>query len=92
MEARSSPFQSFKFSPEVIGSVSTIEWWNSILGLDAQIKMTIFKLLSAVASSSGVERIFSSYGLVQSKLRNKLGTAKAAKLVFMYKQFNQEED
>ena len=42
-------------------------------------------LLCSVASSSDVERTFSTFGLVHSKLRNRLGVAKPAKLVFIYR-------
>ena len=42
-------------------------------------------LLSAVASSYGVERVFSSYDIAHSKQRNRLATDKAAKLVFLCK-------
>ena len=42
----------------------------------------------AKGSSAGVERIFSTFGLVQSKLRNRLGNEKAGKLVYLIKQFN----
>ena len=48
-----------------------------------------YQLFSATA---GLERIFSSYGLVHSKLRNKLGNNKAAKLTFLFKHLNQPED
>ena len=51
-------------------------------------KKIIQRFLTTVASSSGVERIFSTFGLVQSKLRNKLGTDIAAKLVFLFKEYN----
>ena len=44
-------------------------------------------LLCSVASSSDVERAFSTFGLVHSKLRNRLGVAKAAKLVCSYTEF-----
>ncbi|CAG9790929.1 unnamed protein product [Diatraea saccharalis] len=36
-----------------------------------------------------IERLFSSFGLVHSKLRNKLGTEKAAKLVAIMRALNQ---
>ena len=36
---------------------------------------------------SDVERAFSTFGLVHSKLRNRLGVAKAAKLVCLYTDF-----
>ena len=37
------------------------------------------------ASSASLERVFSSFGLVHTKLRNKLGIAKAQKLVYCYR-------
>jgi len=43
-------------------------------------------------NSAGLERIFSSYGLVHSKLRNKFGNKKAAKLPFLFKHLNQPVD
>jgi len=38
--------------------------------LTPEVLNSILKLLTSVASSAGVERVFSLYGLVQSKLRN----------------------
>ena len=40
----------------------------------------------ACASSASIERVFSTFGLVHSKLRNRLGIEKAAKLVFCFRQ------
>ena len=68
--------------------MSSLEWWNSLDLVDDSEKKIIQRLLTAVAFSFGVERIFSTFGLVQSKLRNKLGTDKAAKLVFLFKEYN----
>ena len=85
LDGKTPPFQPFKFTDTVLANMSSIDWWNSIDDAD---KDLIYRLLSAVASSSGVERVFSTFGLVQSKLRNRLGTEKAAKLVFLYKEFN----
>jgi len=48
------------------------------------------QLLTATASSAGVERVFSSFGLVHSKLRNGLGVEKAGKLVFLFKLLNKK--
>lgn len=47
------------------------------------------QLLSAIASTAGLERIFSTFGVVQSKLRNRLGNEKAHKLVYMFRSMNQ---
>ncbi len=56
--------------------------------MDDEIFNIIEALMIAKASSAGVERVFSSFGLVQSKLRNRLGNEKAGKLVYLFKQFN----
>ncbi|KYQ55645.1 hypothetical protein ALC60_05460 [Trachymyrmex zeteki] len=39
------------------------------------------QLYTATASSAGIERLFSIFGLVHSKIRNRLGTEKVSKLV-----------
>ena len=44
--------------------------------------------MCSVASSSDVEHAFLTFGLVHSKLRNRLGIAKVAKLVFVYRVLN----
>ena len=41
-------------------------------------------LLTCPASSAGLERLFSSFGLIHTKLRNRLGNEKVAKLVKVY--------
>ena len=48
----------------------------------------MIQLHSAVASSASIERIFSTYGHVNTKLRNKMGMAKTEKLVFCYRMLN----
>jgi len=45
-----------------------------------------------VASSASIERVFSSFGLFHSKLRNRLGVEKAGKLVFIHKILNRDVD
>lgn len=50
----------------------------------------VTKLFTASASSAGVERIFSSYGLVHSKLRHRLGIQKSSKLVSIFKSLNKD--
>lgn len=87
-QAQARPFQACKFTEEVTQAVSAAEWWESHDGIKEENRAVVKKLLSAVAASSGVERVFSSYGLVHSKLRNRLGTHKAAKLVFLFKALN----
>lgn len=72
-----------------------ITWWKSVPVLDADRphKNTFLELCeqlhTAVAYTAGIERAFSSFGLVQSDLRNRLGNQKANRLVFMFKYINQ---
>lgn len=46
------------------------------------------QLHTAVAFSAGIERLFSTFGLVYSKLRNWLGIEKASKLVSIMRTLN----
>lgn len=45
-------------------------------------------MTAAVNSSASIERIFSKFGLVHSKLRNRLGVEKAGKLVIIFRVLN----
>jgi len=43
------------------------------------------QLMSMPASSAAIERVFSNFGVIQTKLRNRLGLSKAAILVTCYR-------
>jgi len=73
-------FHKYMFK-DTFMKVSPTTWWKMC-----------YQLFSATTTTAGLERIFSSYGLVHSKLRNKLGNKKAAKLRFLFKHLNQPED
>jgi hypothetical protein len=63
-------------------------WWKGIAAsvtLPAGFAELMMQLHSATASSSSIERVFSSFGLIHTKLRNRLGIEKAQKLVFCYR-------
>ena len=49
---------------------------------------TALKLLHLTSSSAATERVFSNFGLVQSKLQNHFGLGKAAKHVTCYRQLH----
>lgn len=91
-QARIFPFQGQAFNNDVLESLSDTEWWTAQTKLSDQITETILndikRLTTAVASSAGVERTFSKFGLNHTKLRNKLGVEKCAKLVFVSQQIN----
>ena len=58
--------------------------------MNQELLEVVDQLLIAVASSAGVEIIFSSFGLVHLNIRNQLGVKKAGKLFFIFKLFNQK--
>ena len=64
-------------------------WWKALPDrVGDKVMNTVAQTLGASASSAGVERIFSTFGFIHSKIRNRLGTEKAGKLVFIYKLLN----
>lgn len=87
-QAQTGPFPQYRFEDGLLGSVSTVTWWKSAHGIESKDKETILRVLTSICSSANVERVFSSFGLVHSKLRNRLGTVKAGKLVFLFKLLN----
>lgn len=50
------------------------------------------QLHTASASSAGIERLFSAFDLVHTKLRNRLGVEKTAKLVAILKALNKKSE
>lgn len=89
LRAKANPFPSYMFSHDVLRNVRPLSWWNSLSHSLPQNVLNLAEcLLTSVASSAGVERVFSTFGLVQSKIRNRLGTEKAGKLVYIYKYLN----
>lgn len=94
MKAKSYPFnKEYLFQSSVLSRLTTCSWWRALKGkVDTNVIEDICGLVNGVASSASVERIFSTFGLVHSKLRNRLGVEKAGKLVFLHKVLNKEYD
>jgi hypothetical protein len=44
------------------------------------------------SSSAAIERIFSNFGMILSKLRNRLGLVQAGKLVFCYRMLRGKDE
>ena len=84
--AKDDPFSRARFSESALRTRPNI-WWRSLL-VSKNVKLNrnfvkfAFRLMSAPATSASLERIFSTFGYVQSKVRNRLKLDKAAKLVF----------
>jgi hypothetical protein len=88
-KAKLQPFSQFMFHNDVVGSVSPLAWWMAqAKQLNPDMLNLIKMLFTTVASSAGVERIFSTFGFIHSDVRNRLGSEKAAKLAFIYKMLN----
>ena len=89
LRVRSKPFQQYQFVTQVRENVSPITWWSATTGTTKEEQQLAIKFLSATSSTAGVERIFSTFAIVHSNIRNKQGTEKAGKLVFVYKILNE---
>lgn len=90
LQAQLEPFKKIMFGTEILSNVTALQWWYSqkdISEVNQNIDI-IKQFLCAMSSSASVERVFSSFGIVHSKLRNKLGVEKAGKLVFLFKYYN----
>ena len=81
------PFPSSYFTAGM-KQLPPTEWWRGVAkrpGVNRELADAAISLLSKPPSSASIERTFSSFGLVQTKLRNRLGHETAAKLVFCYR-------
>ena len=71
-------------------------WWTSIKktckNVNAELYDLAITLLHLPSSSASIEGIFSNFGVIQTKLRNRLGTQKAAKVVTCYRKLRGEID
>jgi len=84
------PFLPSMFHISCIGKVEPTKWWccvkSNCKGVSDDICNLAIQLLRFPASSASIERVFSNLGNIQSKLRNRLGLDKAAKLVMCYRE------
>lgn len=87
-QAKAECFGQFRFADSLISKVSPITWWKSIPGIDPVVIDLVTTLHTSYSSTASLERVFSTFGLVHSKLRNRLGIEKAGKLVFLYRVLN----
>ena len=64
-EAKMSPFGAYLFSHQTKENVIPVAWWSALKGRinEETIDLTN-QLHTAIASSAGIERIFSTFGMV----------------------------
>ena len=69
---KTEPFQKYMFTDQSL-NIESLLWWKSQSSiLNKETLKMVESLMSAVSSSAGVERVFSTFGLVHSKIRNRL--------------------
>lgn len=85
-QAKSSPFPASYFCDAAV-QVPSVTWWKALktLGVPGDFIDMAIQLLEAPASSASIERIFSNFSYIHTKIRNRLGVEKASKLVFCYR-------
>lgn len=89
--AKCGPFKEYLFKKNVTDNVVPLAWWKSLPNIQPQTLALVEQLHTATASSAGLERMFSTFGFVHSKVRNKLGVDKAAKLVSVFRFLNAKD-
>ena len=82
-------FPQYLFNRNAFKYVTPMIWWEMLasvipVSFRGQTTELCCKLFTAVASTAGLEHIFSSFWLVHFKLRNRLGNEKATKLTFLF--------
>lgn len=83
-QAESSPYPKSFFSESVKYTIGPDVWWAAMKKInDIDLKFVEFTLhlMNCCASSSSIERLFSKFGIIQNKLRNRLNLQTTAKLV-----------
>lgn len=88
-QAEGVPFSKYLFEEQTVAKISPLIWWMSLKkNISSDLFYLVKQLFTAVGSSAGIERLFSTFGLVHRKLRNRLGVEKASKLVSVFKSLN----
>ena len=86
--AKETPYNLKRFQD--FSSSSASSWWKFglRLGFTDECNNFAVSLHSAVCSSTGLERQFSTMGYTYGSLRTQLGMERAGKLSFLYRQLN----
>ena len=93
-EAKEKPFTKALFMEDCVSSMKPVTWWSCVSKHTVEPGLCELAIcpLNLPASSASVERIFSNFGAVQTKLRNRLGVEKAGKLVACYRTLRGSEE
>ena len=85
-DAKAMPFPAFYFTEQGL-QLSPVLWWQGVqrYNVSTDLANRAISLLSCLPSSASIEQVFSNFGAIHSKIRNRLGNEKAVKLVFCYR-------
>ena len=91
--AKSMPFPHSFFTESAI-ELHPVTWWKGVKSAEIPSEFIDIatQLLSAPCSSAAIERIFSNFSYIHSKIRNRLKPEKASKLVFCYRMLRGSKD
>ena len=65
-------------------SISPITWWKVFGALTPELSDLAIRILSIPCSSAAIERIWSTYGFLHSKVRNRLTDVNASRLLYTH--------
>lgn len=95
-QSEEKPFLKSMFHTSCVTKVDPCVWWKTAKKTSKDLNGELCDLASVLlklpSSSASIERIFSNFGAIQTKLRNRLGLEKAAKLVTCYRALRGDTD
>jgi len=90
LKAQSLPFMKYMFAENVIKGVQPVDWWVSRADC-VHLDTVMLQNNCLPPQVHRLEwRVFSSFSLVHFRLRNRLGVAKAVRLVFLFNLLNRK--
>ena len=95
LESQQSPYPAAFFRPDFIAKLTPKAWWLGMKrrpGVSQELCDKALTILSMPPSSASIERTFSNFSAVQTKLRNRLGQKTSEKLVFCYRMLRGKHD
>ena len=83
LENREEPFPRASFEPAFIEKLTPRSWWLGLArrpGVSTELCEKALAVMQLPPSSASIERAFSTFAIIQAKLRNRLGATTLEKL------------
>ena len=87
MENKEEPFPRTFFEPAFIQKLTPRSWWLGLKrrpGVSTELCDKALAVMQLPPSSASIERAFSTFAIIQTKLRNRLGAATLEELSFCH--------